>query len=529
MPNRVQEYYVEMDDGVKLYTFCILPENAEKVPVIIFRSPYYQAEPVDKEALEKQELHGYGFVQQHCRGTGMSEGECIPYINERNDGLKLLEWVRQQEFYNGEIFLCGGSYGASVHYSYMDTDPADVKGAFLAVQDSERYNIIYRNGFFKPGLHGNWAVGMYRKKAISKKNLVPETWLTRPLTGITESIFGELDHQLENELLHPDRSSGFWKKTEGGSDYSDVLNKCTFPVCMTTAWYDIYTGGVLDIWESLPEERKKNCALAVTPFMHAYNTLPDDPDYPECPGGLISENMQLENTAVAWFDHIRKGSELEFFEKGKVKYYTLWENQWHAVSDIQNGAVKHDFYLTQERTLAAEAGSGSITYLYNPVAPAAFKGGCCHNFYGLQLQDAPSSRYDIISFVSDELEEMVCTGKMELQIEVSSTAPDTCFYARVDIVKGEKTYPLRDDIDSICRTVPEFLPGAKAVLKFRFEHHSFRIGKGDRLRLDISSSCFPHFLVHPNRKGNIAEQNGSDMARNTVFMENSRLSIYCDR
>ena len=216
MPNRVQEYYVTMDDGVKLYTFSVLPEKEEKVPIIISRSPYFAVAPINKAELEKQELYGYGMVYQHCRGTGMSEGECIPYINERADGLKLLEWIRKQDFYNGELFLQGGSYGASVHYAYMDTDPSDVKGAFLTVQDSERYNIIYRNGFFKPGLHGNWAVGMYRKKAFSKKNIVPGTWLTRPLTGITESIFGELDHQLENELLHPDRNDEFWKSSGGG-------------------------------------------------------------------------------------------------------------------------------------------------------------------------------------------------------------------------------------------------------------------------------------------------------------------------
>ncbi len=41
MPNRVQEYYVTMDDGVKLYTFSVLPEKEEKVPIIISRSPYF--------------------------------------------------------------------------------------------------------------------------------------------------------------------------------------------------------------------------------------------------------------------------------------------------------------------------------------------------------------------------------------------------------------------------------------------------------------------------------------------------------
>ena len=116
---------------------------------------------------------------------------------------------------------------------------------------------------------------------------------------------------------------------------------------------------------------------------------------------------------------------------------------------------------------------------------------------------------------------------MELILEVSTTAPDSCFYARADLVKNGKVYPLRDEIDSVCRTVPEYRSGDKAVLKFVFITHSFRIEKGDRLRLDISSSCTPHFLVHPNRKGNIAEQTGADTAYNTVFTGRSKLSVFC--
>ena len=45
--------------------------------------------------------NGYAVVFQHCRGRGKSSGDCIPYINEREDGLSLQDWIRNQPFYNG--------------------------------------------------------------------------------------------------------------------------------------------------------------------------------------------------------------------------------------------------------------------------------------------------------------------------------------------------------------------------------------------------------------------------------------------
>lgn len=91
----------------------------------------------------------------------------VPYESEREDGLFMLDWLRRLPHYNGEIFLDGGSYLSSVHFSYLGTNPPDVKGAALSVQDVDRYNVAYRNGFFKIGLHGGWFVNGYRKKDMT--------------------------------------------------------------------------------------------------------------------------------------------------------------------------------------------------------------------------------------------------------------------------------------------------------------------------------------------------------------------------
>jgi len=48
-----------------------------------------------------------------------------------------------------------------------------------------------------------------------------------------------------------------------------------------------------------------------------------------------------------------------------------------------------------------------------------------------------------------------------VKLFVSSTAPDSCFYVRLSIVKKDKTLGLRNEIDSICRTNKDFTPNCR--------------------------------------------------------------------
>ena len=534
MKNVIREYMLELADGVRLYTIVQLPAEEGRFPVIVIRTPYAPTtgdpkSSVVMESMRKEDTHGYAVVTQHCRGTGRSEGVCKAYLNERKDGLALLDWVRGQPFYNGELFLSGGSYLTSVHYAWMNVDPPDVKAAFLPVQDSERYNALYRHGFYKTAGHGQWVMNMYKRNLPIRRNLNPDIFRTMPLSGITRFVFGEFVPEIEEEFRHPDPDDAYWNTPEGGADYRDACRKTSFPILLVTAFYDIYPGGILDIWNRMTPDRKRNCACIITPYSHRWNPAPNriSPELPEFPCGRVDE--VCPDLKYIWFDHFRKGTPLRFAEKGKITYYTLFENRWHTADRLADAPNKRMFHLHADRKLTTGTPeSGEITYLYNPYAPASFKGGCCLNFGGMQIQDKPNSRYDIISFISEPFaEKVLCEGKIELDLYCRSTAPDTCFYVRLDLVRDGKAYALRDDIDSLCREAKDYVPDTVRVLKFTFVEHSFEIQPGDRLRLDVSSSCVPHFQVHTNRKGLQADQTGADPCWNTVITGKSVLTIRC--
>lgn len=510
--------YIETGSAY-LFTAVLLPAGAQKFPVVVMRSPYVDKyADCDEDRITTEYLsenvnwlkRGYAVVIQHCRGRGKSTGDCIPYINEREDGLALLEWIRKQPFYNGELYLKGGSYLTSVHYAIAPF-PDDVKGAVFGIQDCERYNICYRNGFFKQALHGSWYVGMYKAKSKIKKNYVNETFQMLPLRDFTKTVFNESADDFDQMLKAPDRQNAFWSTRAGGSDARNAVQNVRFPVLFTTGFYDIYTGGIFDMWNTMNPESRKNCALVVSPYDHGDS-------YDAAHSIVFKQGKRTEQFGTAyeidWFDSIRKGTDAPF-EKNQVTYYRLFDNRW-ATDSFAPGSDLLQFRL----------GDTSVSYIYNPYAPPQFKGGLSCNFGGAVFQDPPNLRYDIITVYTDPFErDAFVKGKMAATLCVESDCEDTCFYMRLSIEKEQGDFGLRDDITSLCYQLGDYQPNTEATLEFHFDEHAFRIKKGERIRVDIASADAAHYVRHTNNKGLFSEQTTARVARNTVHLDKSFLKI----
>lgn len=512
------KYYTHLEsEGESLYTAVFLPEKDGKFPTVIIRNCYidHLIDLTDDEVLEQYGesdfvKHGCALVIQHCRGCGRSTGDCVPYIHEREDGLNLREWIRKQSFYNGQLLLSGGSYLSSVHFTTAPFE-SDIVGAVLRVQDSERYNCNYRNGFYRIGLHGSWYVDMYKRNKRIPKSYTNECFNMLPLKDFSRAVFGEAVPDFDEILKHPKKNDPFWTTHRyGGADAHDALKNANIPILIATAFYDIYTGGIFDMWNNLSEETREKCALVVCPYAHGG----DKAQCPiEFPGGEVGETFKWRE--VDWFDAVL-GKRDYPFERGKVTYYRLFENVWKT-DDFEFGKKTKRFTL----------GDGEKTYTYNPFSPARFRGGLSNNFGGALYQDAPNSRYDILSFYTEEFaEDTFIKGKMKARLTVRTDCEDTCFYVRVSLAKPEGDFGLRDDISSVCNFKPDYIPGENIEMDFTFDEHAFLVKKGEKLRVDISSSAFPLFVRHTNTKGLFSEQETAKVAHNTVVLDKSYLEIF---
>lgn len=525
MLNYKVDYTYMTSKDVELFTTILLPDSIGKFPTIIIRDPYvdrYEDEKEENIAVEYLNEYknwlksGYAMVIQHCRGRGKSSGDCIPYINEREDGLALQNWIRKQEFYNGELFLKGDSYLTSSHYitaPFAD----DIKGAVFGIQDSEKYNICYRNGFLKKGLVGAWYVGMYKAKSHMRKNCTRDFGVfdMLPLKDFTKTVFGESVEDFDEMLKAPKPTDEFWNTRFGGSDERNATDNARFPMLFTTGFYDIYTGGIFDMWNRMSEESRNRSALVVSPYDHG--------DGCDAGNSILFENgKRVEqfggNYEIEWFDFIRGKNQKSPFETGKVTYYRLFENKWAT-----------DDFAPTSNTMEIKLGEREVSYVYNPFDAPVFKGGLSRAFGGTVFQEEPHSRPDIISVYSEPFEkDIFIKGKMSAKLKVKSDCEDTCFYVRISITKEKGDYALRDDITSLCYQLGDYTPNQEVELEFRFDEHAFLIKKGEKLRIDIASADNEHYVRHTNNKGLYSEQTTAKIANNTVLLQESFLTLPVD-
>lgn len=61
-----------------------------------------------------------------------------------------------------------------------------------------------------------------------------------------------------------------------------------------------------------------------------------------------------------------------------------------------------------------------------------------------------------------------------------------------------------------------------------FDEHAFVVKKGERLRVDISSSAHPYYVRHTNNRGLFSEQTTAKVADKTVILDKSTLTIYTE-
>ena len=498
-------------DGENFFTAVLLPQKNGKFPTVISRSPYVGNTVLESEddilknyltAFRRWLKRGYAIVFQHCRGTGKSTGDFVPYIYEREDGIALRKWVKEQCFFNGELYLVGESYSASAQYATAPFEK-EIKGAIFEVQDSERYRLWYRNGQMRKG-HANWHFGLYKGKRGLPKSFNFASFSTLPLAGLSEKALGEKAEDFEQMLFAARPEDKFWSTRFGGGETKNAVANANIPILLTTGYNDFYVGGVFKMWNQMSDQTKNQSALLVSPYNHG--------DNPSGEQGLCFEKGKRrerfgEDYQIDFFDNIRKGSPLPF-KKGVITYYRCFENRW-----------EEDFYRTKTNQITLPLGDGEIFFSYDPLHPTSFYGEGAY-----ATENNPQDSF-IRLFIKPSEKDIFVKGKIMLKLAVSSNCPDTSFYVRICLKNKGYSYILRHDITSLSYSLKSFAPNEKVHLDFCFDEHAFLIKKDEFLQIDITSTDYNTYVCHTNKKGEYSLQNETMIARNTVYLEDSSLII----
>ncbi len=557
------EEMLTMADGIKLKTYLFKPIDKTgsvtntSLPAILVRSCYPSQLSDYRVHGKNLAKRGYAFVVQFCRGTGDSEGEWFPNVNEREDGLRTINWLNEQDWVD-VIGYWGNSYLALTGWAIADRVPDKVKGMCLTHYGTDRYYSAYEKGMFRQDVLTSWAMD---NSGFNVTADYTDSLKYMPQLEVDEKLWGGRLDWYRDWISSTHREDNYWQQGFWKELY-EIPSKVKVPLYIRSGWYDHHHGSSMRTWDNLRPETKEKSWLDIGGWNHSFQPCLED---------CSTENSGSNEVAaiLEWFDLVLQKKEIP---KERIRTYAIGADRWISrKSWPEKDSKSYIWYLGQEKreetteciTKESKAAENKIieckttentiiektitlqntpvktggilekapqadltmyTYIYNPENPVISYGAEAllknmeHN--GSLKQPECGYRSDVICFVSEPLEENVLiSGKIRAFLYVSSDCPDTAFTAKaMEIRESGEAYNIRSSITSLCHDIGHaYKPGTVEEVSIDMWDIVYELHKGSRLRLDISSSDFPQYHLHSNCAGNWASIDKYQVAEQKIF------------
>lgn len=572
---------VPMRDGTLLTTDIYRPPLPGRYPVILLRTPYGLRlgqgcfEPGLSAGMAFWAEHGYVAVSQDARGTFRSEGSFRPIFQEQNDGYDAIEWAAAQPWSTGQVATTGSSYMGVTQWQAALTTPPHLE-AIAPGQTATDYHDhwTYVNGVFDLWFGQSWPLAFFAPDAYRREQIADGMALDAAreaamayLADGQQKIAGEWVRQVPLSsvaafrqhapyyyewLEHPDYDD-YWAAV----DVEAQWDKVTVPALVSGAWGDLFHIGSVRAFSGLrdhggSEEARHGTRLVMTGG-----------------GGHGREgaitfggvgNIDLRDMQLRFYDHHLKGIDNGLDREPRVQLFV----QVPPDSGAEGSgfwATDETFPLTGTETVRLHLGSGGRantrwgdgtlslngvsvgpddTFVYDPRDPVPSLGGglCCLTlgFYfrsGAQDQSTIELRDDVLVYTSDPLEQdLPVVGQVAVTLWATSTARDTDFTAKLVDVHPDGF--AQDVLNRIVRA--RFRDGSKQppslIQPGRAYEYQIDLGytanvfrAGHRVRLDVSSSKFPHLARNHNTGEDPADDARFEVATQTIHHDSDHPSF----
>ncbi|MFC7110014.1 CocE/NonD family hydrolase [Nonomuraea rubra] len=146
---------VPMPDGVVLLADHYAPQGLGDRPTVLIRSVYTDR---TKGAMVSRLVAERGFhvVVVSGRGTCGSGGTLTPLVSERDDGLAVLEWLRRQPWFTGELGTVGQSYNGFTQWAIAAGAGPELRAMSTSLIGSNAYDLVYPGGALALELFLGW-------------------------------------------------------------------------------------------------------------------------------------------------------------------------------------------------------------------------------------------------------------------------------------------------------------------------------------------------------------------------------------
>lgn len=551
-----------MRDGTVLFADVYRPVEPGSYPVLLMRLPY-------NKSLGMASVYGppsayaaqcYIVVIQDVRGQYTSGGTFYPFRHEPEDGYDSVEWAATLSDSNGKVGMYGFSYVGATQWLAAIKAPPHLAAIAPGHTSSDYYDgWSYEGGAFSLAFKESWpsaslATGTVRRlgdqSAVDKlAKAQSEIWSTYSYLPIKSypwlsSERPEAGSYFFDWVKHSDRDD-YWRQWSIRERWGDVK----VPALNLAGWYDVFLNGSVENFAGMRRQGGSDVAksgqkLIVRPYVHIpWDTKSGDVDF-----GPEAANKTLEQQ-VRFFDYWLKGKANGVDKDPAVRVFVMGANTWREADDWPIPGTRFTtYYLRSQGQANSLYGNGQLTteppaanepadrFVYDPANPVPSKGGhsCCTAPVapvGPYDQTDIEKRADVLVYSTPPLTEPVeVTGPITVKLYAASSAPDTDWTAKlVDVRPDGKVINLNNGIiraskrNALDRSEP-IEPGKVYEYTISVFPTSNLFKAGHQIRLEISSSNFPHYDRNLNTGARFGDDAQMVVARQTVFHDASRQS-----
>ncbi len=529
-----------MRDGVRLFTSIHFPKGEGRFPAIVVRNLYRAAGAV-AESSPFDDLP-VCYVEQDVRGSGASEGEWYPWLQEIEDGEDCLKWLAAQPWCNGRIAMTGGSYLGAAQWFAASCSPKGLVAISPAIcpltydETPKR-----RNGLVNLKLFIDWGLG------VCNQNLPPERRVTLkgdelawhlPLSEIDEAAgLGKVGFWKDWLTMTP--RSALWRKMS----LKTIIPNVPCPAYIQSGWFDIHVKGVLEGFMAMrrdapTQEGRAFTRCVIGPWTHGQ-------DLGELPRG---DDFSLETHYYIPLRRFLMGllqnpQADPLPNEPPLKYFMFGSNTWMSADSWPPPEARERLLFLHSGGAANTLhGDGSLSweppkgdekpdaYVYDPANPVPTNGGhsiCCVS--GSHDQRKVEERQDVLVYTTAPLtEDVTIAGRLSLILHAATSATDTDFIAQlIDVFPDGRAFNLADGVLRVSYrhesdgVAPEpVVPNEPISYTIDMWSIANCFKAGHRIRLEVTSSNFPQF----DRNLNSGSDREIRTARQQIFHDATRLS-----
>ncbi len=525
---------VVMRDGVVLRANIFRPTGDGQWPVLLNRLPYGKDLPVGAALLDPVQAsrRGYVVIVQDTRGCGTSEGVWHPFVHEGDDGEDSIAWAAALPYADGQVGMFGASYFGFTQWAAALRHPLALK----AIVPYETWadplsGVIYRGGALELGLMAAWNLNMGINVLMRRHG--------GDLVGQVAAVTGLCD---EIDALG---TAGYWslplgefaplRRQEVAPDFRNMLLSdlnCTVeplasalilgrqseveaPSLNIGGWYDICLDGTITNFLAM-RGLGKPASLLIGPWSHSEsgNGVGELNFGMRAHSGSIDLKTDLQSLELRWFDHWLKGIDNGLMEEAPVKLFVMGANVWRDEQEWPLARARNaEYFLHRDGVLSliTPGVESPDNFVYDPTDPVPVRGGAtllpAQFPAGPYDQRAIEERPDVLTYTTAPLEhDMEVTGPIKVHLWAISSARDTDFVARLtDVHPDGRSIILTDGIVRARHRgirqgeSPSFLKKGRPYAYVIDLWATSNVFMSDhRIRLQITSSCFPRWDRNPN-------------------------------